>query len=135
MRVSPIFAWYDFWVGIYWDSKNRWLYFFPIPTVGLIFKFARSTEEVVRDMLAGNDARNLLIDMVEEEIAEEARDEAMRILDATTQSFREEFAYYHTLEQGNQCCQVLDYAKHELVKKGMIQKADDHFGHIPGIDP
>jgi len=134
MRVSPIFAWYDFWVGIYWDSKNRWLYFFPIPTVGLIFKFARSTEEVVRDMLAGNDARNLLIDMVEEEIAEEARDEAMRILDATTQSFREEFAYYHTLDQGNQCCQVLDLAKTELVRSGrMTQGENDHFGNFPGV--
>jgi|GEM_PF-3377823 len=45
MKVELIFAWYDLWVGFYWDRKNRWLYFLPVPMFGLVFKFG--AEEVV----------------------------------------------------------------------------------------
>lgn len=38
-KVEFIFAWYDFWVGWFWDQKKRWLYVLPIPCVGLVFKF------------------------------------------------------------------------------------------------
>ncbi|MFA5071076.1 MAG: hypothetical protein WC511_01745 [Candidatus Pacearchaeota archaeon] len=37
--VTPMFAWYDFWIGFYWDKKNRCLYFFPIPMFGLKIQF------------------------------------------------------------------------------------------------
>lgn len=37
--VSFIFAWYDLWIGFFWDRNKKWLYFFPIPCVGFIFKF------------------------------------------------------------------------------------------------
>lgn len=43
MKVSFLFAWYDLWVGFFWDSKKKWLYFFPIPMFGLIFKFNKNT--------------------------------------------------------------------------------------------
>jgi hypothetical protein len=43
MTVKPIFAWYDAWIGFFWDAKKRMLYFFPVPFVGLMFNFA-STE-------------------------------------------------------------------------------------------
>jgi hypothetical protein len=136
MRIKILFAYYDFWVGFYWDSKNKWLYFLPVPTLGLIFKFGKSGEEIVKEMLARNDARNLLIDMVNKEIAEEARDEAMLILDAARQSIREEFAYYHNCDDGNLCCLVLDLGKQQLVKEGkMVQRENDHFGNFPGMDP
>lgn len=38
-RVRPIFAWYDFWVGWYWDRTKRRLYVFPAPMVGLMIDF------------------------------------------------------------------------------------------------
>lgn len=33
MTVSMFLAWYDFWVGLYWDRKNRALYICPLPCV------------------------------------------------------------------------------------------------------
>jgi len=39
MRIWYIVAWYDMWMGFFWDRKKKWLYFLPIPCVGLIFKF------------------------------------------------------------------------------------------------
>jgi hypothetical protein len=39
MKVNIIFAWYDLWIGLFWDKKNKWLYVFPIPMCGIVFKF------------------------------------------------------------------------------------------------
>ena len=39
MRVYPIFAWYDFWVGFYWDRTKKRLYFLPVPMLGIVFDF------------------------------------------------------------------------------------------------
>lgn len=38
MKFEFIFAWYDLWVGFFYDKKKRWLYFLPIPTLGIIIK-------------------------------------------------------------------------------------------------
>lgn len=45
VEIERIFAWYDFWVGLYWDRDKKWLYFFPIPMFGFIFKFERISDE------------------------------------------------------------------------------------------
>lgn len=39
MTIRPIFAWFDLWVGAFWDRKSRQLYIFPIPCVGVVLKF------------------------------------------------------------------------------------------------
>lgn len=47
VKISFLFAWYDMWIGWFWDSKKQWLYFFPIPTCGFIFKFHFETKGVI----------------------------------------------------------------------------------------
>lgn len=37
--LSIFFAWYDFWIGFYYDRKNRALYFCPLPMVVIKWKF------------------------------------------------------------------------------------------------
>jgi hypothetical protein len=39
MRVRPIFAWYDFWVGLYYDRVKHRLYVLPLPMIGFIVEF------------------------------------------------------------------------------------------------
>jgi len=38
MKIELIFAWYDLWIGAFWDQKKKWLYVFPIPMCGIIIK-------------------------------------------------------------------------------------------------
>lgn len=37
MKIKIFFAWYDFWVGFYYDRKNRVLYFCPFPMTVIQF--------------------------------------------------------------------------------------------------
>jgi hypothetical protein len=30
-----MFAWYDFWVGVFWDQRKCALYVFPVPMFGV----------------------------------------------------------------------------------------------------
>ena len=39
LRVSLLYAWYDFWVGAYYDRK-RTLYVFLLPMLGIKIEFA-----------------------------------------------------------------------------------------------
>ena len=36
MKVEFLFAWYDMWVGAYWDRKARKLYLMPVPMCGVV---------------------------------------------------------------------------------------------------
>lgn len=35
MKIKFIFAWYDLWVGAYWQKKKRRLYIMILPTLGV----------------------------------------------------------------------------------------------------
>lgn len=39
MRVRPLFAWYDCWIGLFWDSARRRLYVLPVPMLGIVLDF------------------------------------------------------------------------------------------------
>nr|WP_294897794.1 hypothetical protein [uncultured Pedobacter sp.] len=39
MRIQLLFAWYDLWIGAFWDAKKKWLYILPLPCIGIILKF------------------------------------------------------------------------------------------------
>lgn len=39
MRIRPIFAWYDMWVGAFWDRQKRRLYVLPLPCLGFVLEF------------------------------------------------------------------------------------------------
>lgn len=39
MRVRLTFAWYDVWIGAYWDRRHRRLYILPLPMLGVCFYF------------------------------------------------------------------------------------------------
>jgi hypothetical protein len=39
MKIKLMFAWYDFWIGFYFDKKEKSLYFFPIPMFGVKISF------------------------------------------------------------------------------------------------
>jgi len=45
-EVRFIFAWYDFWVGFFWDRKGRRLYFFPIPCLGIVLESPKKSGNV-----------------------------------------------------------------------------------------
>lgn len=39
MKVNLIFAWYDIWIGMFWDRYKRKLYILPIPCIGIVLTF------------------------------------------------------------------------------------------------
>lgn len=36
VRVRPMFAWYDLWVGVFIDRAKRRVYVFPLPCLGVV---------------------------------------------------------------------------------------------------
>lgn len=44
MRVRFIAAWYDLWVGAYWDRRRRRLYLLLVPCLGIVIHFGSNTD-------------------------------------------------------------------------------------------
>lgn len=39
LKLKPVVAWYDLWLGAYWDRKTRTLYVLPLPCLGVSIQF------------------------------------------------------------------------------------------------
>ncbi len=44
MKIRPVFAWYDGYIGYYWSQKTRTLYLM-VPMFGIAIEFRSLTEE------------------------------------------------------------------------------------------
>lgn len=53
MKMKFIFAWYDLWVGAFWDGKRRRLYLFPVPTLGCWIHFRKKRKPAVKPVPVG----------------------------------------------------------------------------------
>ena len=42
MSVKPLFAWYDLWIGLFFDVPKRRLYIFPVPMLGVVIQFGET---------------------------------------------------------------------------------------------
>lgn len=70
-----------------------------------------------------------IVKIVENLIREEARAEALEILDKCSQARFSEFMQYYNNDTGDLCCLVLDIAKKELVDSGKMKHyKEDWYG-------
>lgn len=42
MQIKPVIAWYDLWIGAYWDRKQRRLYILLLPCIGFVIQFGEA---------------------------------------------------------------------------------------------
>jgi hypothetical protein len=62
LRYSIRFAWYDLWVGAYWDAKAKTLYVCPLPCIVLRFSWLPRTSLSTRLQLRVMDALHKIDD-------------------------------------------------------------------------
>lgn len=49
VKIKPVFAWYDLWVGLFVDVPKQTAYVFPIPMFGLKISWEpKRTKQVSR---------------------------------------------------------------------------------------
>lgn len=41
MSIEFLFAWYDLWVGAFWDRQKKRLYILPLPCLGVVIHFGK----------------------------------------------------------------------------------------------
>lgn len=44
MKIGFVFAWYDIWVGFYYNRGKRRLYFLPLPMCGVYIEWNTQKE-------------------------------------------------------------------------------------------
>lgn len=42
MKIRPVLAWYDLWIGAFWDRRKRRLYVLPLPCIGFYIQFGNT---------------------------------------------------------------------------------------------
>lgn len=42
LRIRPLFKWFDMWVGIFVDTKQRRVYILPMPCIGVVIEWSKS---------------------------------------------------------------------------------------------
>lgn len=47
MKIRPLFAWYDFWVGAYWNQEQRKLFILPLPMLGIVIEFGSKSKNLI----------------------------------------------------------------------------------------
>lgn len=45
MSIKIGWAWYDLWIGLFWDRYNRTAYICPLPTIVISVNFGRREDE------------------------------------------------------------------------------------------
>jgi hypothetical protein len=43
-EIRPVFAWYDLWIGAYWDRESRRLFLLPVPCFGFVFDWSATLQ-------------------------------------------------------------------------------------------
>jgi hypothetical protein len=44
LGITPIFRWYDLWVGVFVDTTKKRIYVFPVPMLGFVFSYGAARE-------------------------------------------------------------------------------------------
>lgn len=44
-RIGFVAAWYDLWIGMYWNAQKRRLYVLPVPCLGFYIDFGRGRQK------------------------------------------------------------------------------------------
>lgn len=51
LQIRPVVAWYNLWVGFFWDRQKHRLYFFPVPCFGLVIAIVGDKKQI-QDLVA-----------------------------------------------------------------------------------
>lgn len=41
MKIKPIFAWFDLWVGVFIDLPKKRIFIFPVPMFGIVLTWGK----------------------------------------------------------------------------------------------
>lgn len=93
------------------NSKGTWCPFGEIPK-------DHQYQVVVVERNVTKDIRKA----VKNELREDCRKEALRILELCDEKDRKEFMERHVNDQGNICCLILDFAKKKLIEENKMEQ-------------